>query len=327
MQVSYKLGKKSMKKIEIGQEKKDTFLSFQHHCTPDESKMVRLDMFLAENIEDHSRSSVRRFIQQGCVSINDKTVSKAGYLLKDNDCIEISLPAPLLPELQSCDVPFTIIDEQEDFLVINKPAGLMVHHAPSAPQEPTLVNGLLYRFQNFKTFNDTHRPGIVHRLDKNTSGLLLVARNQRAHRELSELFKDRKIQKTYLAIVSGHPDRQGTVIYPVGRHPHQRHKMACNGIASRHACTHFQVLSYYNDTTLLALKPVTGRTHQIRVHCAALGHGIIGDATYGEPSKLISRQALHAWKLLFEHKGKRYEYRASVPDDFKHALQQLHSAK
>lgn len=219
-------------------------------------------------------------------------------------------------------VDFGIVDQQPDFFVINKPAGLVVHPTQSALEEVTLVNGLLHRFAEFQGFEDKERPGIVHRLDKNTSGLMLIARNQKAQIELASMFKNRQIHKTYLALVSNHPPQKGTVDLPIGRHPHERHKMSTFGIEARPALTHYNVLKYYNDSTLIAANIVTGRTHQIRVHCAAIGHGLIGDATYGVSSKLIDRQALHAWKISFEYKGKLHEYTQPVPDDFKNALKQ-----
>jgi 23S rRNA pseudouridine1911/1915/1917 synthase len=173
----------------------------------------------------------------------------------------------------------------------------------------------------------SERPGIVHRIDKNTSGLLLVARNLQAHNLLSALFKERKIQKTYLAVVNGVPPASGRIDLPVGRHPTERHKMSTKGIEARPALTFFTVEQQLNDASLLAVRIVTGRTHQVRVHCAAIGHGLLGDDVYGVKSPFIDRQALHAWQIQFSYKGQDFSFQAPLPDDMQDLLTALAGTK
>lgn len=283
----------------------------------------RLDKFLHSNFPDYSRSYFQQLIHDGVVLINNRKVTKSGTVLKPNDIVTFYFPPPPSYKATPRKIDFQVIDEQPDFLVINKPAGLLVHAAHTASQEPTLVDGLLHIFSELRDFNDTQRPGIIHRLDKDTSGLMLIARTIPAHFELSKIFKQRTIKKTYLAAVQGHPTKQGEIRLPIGRHPTQRHKMTHYGIASREAATLYHVLKYYDDVSLIAAQILTGRTHQIRVHCAALGHKLLGDATYGVPSPFISRQALHAWKLSFEYKGKHFNYTCPVPEDFSKLLHTL----
>jgi 23S rRNA pseudouridine1911/1915/1917 synthase len=301
-----------------------TFVYDQAGC---QDKKERLDLFLASQLSDHSRSSIKNLLQDRCVEVNGKVVRKAGAYLHQGDTIVVSIPKVSLDVSKAQKLDLDIIDLQDDFLVINKPAGLLVHNSQTNKDEVSLVNGLLYQFKEFEQFNDQQRPGIVHRLDKQTSGLIIVARNSQAMRELSALFKNRDIHKTYLAVVKGHPDKAGTVDFDIGRHRTQRHKMSHVSFNGRDAVTHYQVLAYYDDASLVAARPITGRTHQIRVHCAAIGHGILGDEVYGTRFDGMNRQALHAWKLSFVYKGKKYEYCARVPDDFKHLIVKLNKKK
>lgn len=276
----------------------------------------RLDKFLHEQFPHYSRSYFQQLIQSGIISLNKKPITKPSALIKPGDQITFFFPPPPAYKATPRKIDFQVIDEQPDFLVINKPAGLLVHAAHTTSVEPTLVDGLLHLFSELRDFNDSQRPGIIHRLDKDTSGLMLIARTIPAQFELSKLFKQRSIKKTYLAVVQGHPEKEGEIKLPIGRHPTQRHKMAHYGIASREATTFYKVLKYYDNAALLAARIVTGRTHQIRVHCAAMGHKMLGDATYGVKSPYINRQALHAWKLSFDYKGKHYSYTCPIPDDF-----------
>lgn len=283
---------------------------------------MRLDIFLHAVMPTHSRNYFQDLIKNGHVLINNAPMLKSNYSVKATDIITLTLknkewnlaPAP---------VPFGIIDEQEDFLVINKPAGLLVHHAASSPEEITLVNGLLHAYPDMQNTDSTQRPGIVHRIDKNTSGLLLVARNLEAQNTIAAMFKARQIEKTYLAVVDGVTPPSGKIDLPIGRHPTERHKMSTIGIESRSALSYFKVQEQFPAATLLEVRIVTGRTHQIRVHCAALGHGLLGDATYGVKSPLIDRQALHAWQMKFEYKGKAFSYQAPLPADIEKLLTAL----
>jgi 23S rRNA pseudouridine1911/1915/1917 synthase len=278
--------------------------------------IIRLDCYLRSLLEGFSRTYIQDLIDQGAVKVNGKVVHKSSIILKNNDIITI-LPKAKTYNVEPMPVPFEVIDQQEDFLVINKPAGLLVHQAHTNQETPTLVNGLLHYFNGFTEFNDAQRPGIVHRIDKDTSGLLLVARNVQAQYVLSEMFKNRMVKKTYLAVVHGNPNEQGSIDLPIGRSFKERHKMSHVGFCSRHALTHYHVLARYYDSALIAATIVTGRTNQIRVHCAAIGYPVLGDSVYGVKTPLIARQALHAWKLAFTYKNKQYTYYCPVPDDIK----------
>ena len=283
----------------------------------------RVDRFLSQYCEGCSRSYMQDLISSGFVRLNNIVLNKSNYKIKQGDNIEVSFPEVREASAVPKDVEFEIVDEQDDFVIINKPAGLIVHPAASDPEAVTLVHGLLYRFKELDSFDSKERPGIVHRLDKDTSGLLVVARNRQAQTTLSDMFKNRKVYKTYLAVVSGHPDREGTIDLPVGRHPVERHKMSHVSYEGREALTTYRVLAYYKDCSLVTATIHTGRTHQIRVHFAAIGHGLIGDVVYGKVSKIINRQALHAWKLSFEYLGCKYSYCVPVPEDFVDLLKSI----
>jgi len=290
-------------------------------CSDDALCGLRLDKFLFLHFPDYSRSYFQQLIEVGNVHVN-AAPSKPSYTIKKNDHVIIHFKAAAYAAVPM-PIDFTVVDENEDFIVVSKPAGLVVHHSPTAPDQPNLVSGLLHRFKEIAACNDSIRPGIVHRLDKDTSGLLLVARHQVACLKLSAMFKQRQVSKTYLAIVNGQPPAKGSIDFPIGRNVNERHKMSVGGICAREALTHYQVLAYYPSSALLAVKIVTGRTHQIRVHCASIGHSIVGDKTYGTTSSHISRQALHAWQLSFVWKNKQYSYTNSLPGDMKALLQKL----
>ena len=286
----------------------------------------RLDKILHDYFPDHSRSYFHQLIIDGIVSLNGKTAKKPSTSVKRGDTISFYYPPPPAYKATPRKIDFQVIDEQPDFLIINKPAGLLVHAASTSSQEVTLVDGLLHLFSELKDFDNKQRPGIIHRLDKDTSGLMIIARTISAQFELSKLFKQRSISKSYLAVVQGKPAHEGKIDLPIGRHPKHRHKMVHYGIASRDATTFYKVLKYYEKTALISAQIITGRTHQVRVHCAAIGHKMLGDLTYGVSTPHINRQALHAWKLSFEHKGKRYSYTCPVPKDFSHLLKTLHQS-
>lgn len=287
---------------------------------------MRLDSFLAAKIHDRTRSYFQKLVENEYITVNQRPCSKH-YKMKINDIVDITIPLPKKPNLEPQKMDFEIIDTQPDFLVINKPVGLTVHRSETALDEPTLINGLLYAFKEFKDFKNQDRPGIVHRLDKNTSGLLLVARNEIALSKLPPLFKERKIDKTYLAVIKGHPEPEGKIDLPIGRHTKDRIKMSHVSYAPRDALTYYKVLAYYKDCSLVSVKLVTGRTHQIRVHFAAIGHGLLGDPVYGVKSNLINRQALHSWKLAFTYKNKNYDYFCPIPQDLVKLLNKLKETK
>ncbi|MFC1854794.1 RluA family pseudouridine synthase [Candidatus Dependentiae bacterium] len=286
-------------------------------------KEKRLDQFLAETFPIYSRSYFQKLIKEDLVKIDGKPVKKAGQKIKPGYVVTVSFAAPKAIDLTPCKVDFEIVDIQPDFLIINKPTGLTVHPAASAPDETTLVHGLLHEFKEMKNFGKSERPGIVHRLDKNTSGLLIVARNEISQAKLSQMFQERKIKKHYKAVVCGHPVREGKIDIAIGRHPKLRHKMACNGTAMRSALTFFSVEKYFEDHSLLNIQIITGRTHQIRVHMAYEGHPIVGDPMYGKISKLIKRQALCAYKCSFEYDGQSFCYEIGLPMDIKKLMDKI----
>lgn len=285
----------------------------------------RLDAFLTlVNEGGHSRTVVATRIKAGDVTVDGKTITKPSFPVEEGQVVILNIPPPPVFDVVPTPVDFEVVAEEKDFLIINKPAGLSVHHSHTAPEDITLVHGLLHRYPEFASFEDHERPGIVHRLDKNTSGLLVVARNTPALTRLADLFKQRLVKKTYYAIAHGHADREGTIDEPIGRHPTLRHKMAVNGSAPREATTHFKAAAYYEGPyTLLEINLITGRTHQIRVHCASRGLPLVGDHLYGREHSLMKRQALHAGKLAFEYEGKQYSYERAMPTDMQSFIDRL----
>lgn len=288
---------------------------------------IRIDAYLFAQFPDYSRSYFQKLIKLGNVSVNNKPITKTSHLVKLNDTVEVLFSTPVELTVTAQAVDFEVIDDSNpEFLVINKPAGLVVHNSTTDPDGPSLVRGLLHRYPEFTAFNeDDIRPGIVHRLDKDTSGVILVARTVQAQILLANKFKDRAIHKTYLVLVEGNPEKEFTIDRPIGRHPVQRHKMSPNGLASRPAQTILKTTKYFEDAALLEATLITGRTHQIRVHLASHGNPVIGDSTYGKPSLLIKRQALHAWKIEFDYKDKNFSFSAPIPHDLKKALDKLNS--
>ena len=297
-------------------------------CNTPNFESTRIDKFLFGHFPELSRAYFQKMIDLDMVLVNSKTVKKNSYKLKKNDVILVSFPEEKQFDLSPKKVDFEIIDIQPDFIIIDKPAGLVVHPSQKTQvEETTLINGLLYQFQELKQFENSERPGIVHRLDKGTSGLLLVVRNPIALIKFSDLFKNRDIKKTYLTVVKGHPPKKGKIDYAIGRHPFKSHMMSHVGYNSKKALTYYEVLAYYKDCALVEVKIVTGRTHQIRVHFAAIGHKILGDDVYGCQSEFIERPALHAWKLSFEFKGEKFRYIKQVPKDIKNLLKNLKNPK
>lgn len=289
----------------------------------------RIDLFLASH-HGQSRTYFQELIASKHVFVNTALAKKPSLLLKQGDTVEVHFPS--LEEIKAAkavdpSLKIEIVFEHEDFLVINKPARLSVHAPSKNTNEGSLVDWLLSRFQELENVGSQERPGIVHRLDKDTSGLLLVARNRMAHELLSDMFKQRLIKKTYHAVVKGHPETAGAIDFPIARDAVHRIKMTHKSVAGRDAHTAYKVLHYFKDASLLELRPLTGRTHQLRVHCVALGYPILGDRLYGPSSKLIERQALHAFSLEFEYKGKSYFFSKEAPTDFAQLVCILHEQK
>ncbi|MBE6737101.1 MAG: RluA family pseudouridine synthase [Ruminococcaceae bacterium] len=293
----------------------------------DDSKGKRIDKFLSENIEDISRSQLATLIEEKSIFVNNNPVSKS-YKLNINDYIMVSVPEPVELEALPEDIPLDIIFEDEDIIVINKPKGMVVHPA-AGNYTGTLVNALLFHCKgNLSGINGVLRPGIVHRIDKNTSGLLVIAKTDLAHKSLSEQIKEHSMTREYRAIIYGHlKDIEGMVDAPIGRSSIDRKKMCVTDKNSKHAVTHYTVLEEFKDYSYVSCKLETGRTHQIRVHMAYIGHPLAGDDVYG-PKKVItelSGQCLHAIKLGFLHpKTQEYmEFNSELPEYFKKFLNKI----
>lgn len=263
----------------------------------------RLDKFVAEGCPGLSRTQAQKLIEDGEVTVNGDVV-KPGLKLAAGDRIKVRIPPVVATTIEPEVIPFGVLYENDDLLVIDKPAGLAVHPAPGHPSH-TLVNGILAYLSATPDTGDALRPGIVHRLDKDTSGLMLVAKNRQAHAELSRQFKSREVKKLYLALVSGKltPER-GVIEAALGRDPRNRKRMAVvDDDRGRAARTRYRVIRYLGNRSLLEIVTETGRTHQIRVHLAAIGHPVVGDTTYGPRQPAIPRQFLHAKRLGFHLPG------------------------
>ncbi len=282
----------------------------------------RLDAYLAQRVEGHTRSFIKNLIDAGDITVNGAAV-KSGYKPKAGDAVEIELPEPKAAEALPEDIPLEIIYEDEDIAVVNKPQGMVTH--PAAGNETgTLVNAALFCIGGLSGIGGVLRPGIVHRLDKDTSGLIIIAKNDAAHGELSALIKDRKLHKVYIALCHGNlKTDSGTIVTGIDRHPRDRKKMAVSP-AGREAITHYRVLKRYGKYTLVEFVIETGRTHQIRVHAKHIGHPVVGDEVYTKlkaPFKLEG-QLLHAQKLGFDHPitAERMELEAPLPPHFVRVL-------
>lgn len=291
-----------------------------------QSERVRIDVFVA-TIADVTRSRAAKLVTDGLVFINGKVASKSDKP-QAGDEVTVHLPDPqpydVLPQNLNLDIVF----EDDDLLVVNKPKGMVVHPA-AGNFENTLVNGLMYHCKDkLSGINGVLRPGIVHRIDKNTSGLLIVAKNDNSHNFLSEQIKEHSFTREYEAVVYGNVKQDsGTINAPIGRHPVKRKQMAVTSTASRNAVTHYEVIERFGDFTHLKLRLETGRTHQIRVHMAYLGHPVAGDDVYG-PKKVITSlggQCLHARKIGFIHPvtNEYFEFTSELPEYFNKFLKQL----
>lgn len=290
----------------------------------------RLDKFLTESLPEFSRSRIQGLIADGFVDVNGRAAKKAGQALEAGTTLTVRIPPPIPTALVAEEIPLDIIFENDDLLVVNKPAGMVVHPAAGHPSG-TLVNAVLGYDAELEGIGGEERPGVVHRLDKDTSGLILLAKNERAHRGLQDQFRLRQVEKSYLALVDGKPPTpSGRVEAHIGRDPKNRKRMAITSASKgREAISEYKTLESFKNHTLLEFHPLTGRTHQIRLHCAFLKCPIVGDAVYGRKnvSLPISRHFLHAYRLKIVLPGEKepHKFEAPIPGDLEQALRQLRS--
>ena len=293
-----------------------------------ENETKRLDIYISEAYKMLSRTAIKRLLEEEKIHVNGK-VEKSSYKVKNGDNIEIEIPDAKETKLEAQNIPVPVIYEDKDIIVVNKPKGMVVHPANGNP-DGTLVNAILAMCKgSLSGIGGEIRPGIVHRLDKDTSGLLIVAKNDEAHIKMSKQIQDRKVEKRYIALVRGNvPDDEATIDMPIARSKVDRKKMAVdkNG---KEAVTHFKILKRYGNYTLLEIKIDTGRTHQIRVHMSYIGYPVVGDSVYssGKNEFGIEGQMLHARYLKFKHPitGKELNLEAPLPEYFEKIIKQLES--
>jgi 23S rRNA pseudouridine1911/1915/1917 synthase len=291
-----------------------------------ENKGIRLDAYIASNLEGISRTNVKRLVEDGNITVNG-VKQKVSYKVQENDEIIIEIPEARELDIQAQDIPIEVVYEDKDIIVVNKPKGLVVHPA-NGNWDGTLVNAIMAICKDsLSGIGGEIRPGIVHRLDKDTSGLLIIAKNDEAHLNMSNQIKDREVKKIYYALVRGVvAENEATINMPIGRSNKDRKKMAVTR-DGKEAITHFKVLERFNKYTLLEVKIDTGRTHQIRVHLSEIGHPVIGDEVYsnGKNEFGIHGQLLHAKSLDFKHPitGKQMHLETDLPEEFQNVLQQL----
>lgn len=300
---------------------------------------LRLDVFLSQTDKDLSRSQAKRLIEEGDVLVEGKS-ARGSRLLKLGETVSLHKPPPVSPEIVPEDIPLDILYEDDSLIVVDKPPGMVVHPA-AGNYGGTLVNALQFHCRDLSGIGGVMRPGIVHRLDKGTSGLMVVAKSDEAHRHLSEQFKNRQVSKQYTALVHGNLRQdEGIVDAPVGRHPVERKKMSTKSRRGKEAITRWRVLERFGDFTLVEAKIDTGRTHQIRVHLSSLGHPVVGDSVYGGSKrtvetpemravvKKLTRQALHAGRLSFAHPvtGQEMTFESPLPEDMDEVIRYLRSA-
>lgn len=285
----------------------------------------RVDKWLSEVNGELSRSMLQRLLKEGKITVNGKPAAKS-YSVKPGDAVAVDVPEPAELDVVPENIPIEIVFEDEHLLVVNKPKGMVVHPA-AGNYSGTLVNALLYHCKGrLSSINGVIRPGIVHRIDKDTSGLLIVAKTDAAHTGLAEQIKVHTFTREYQAVVCGRlKEPCGTVDAPIGRHPVDRKKMCVTEKNSKEAKTEYTVLEEYSGYSYVKLKLFTGRTHQIRVHMAYIGHSVLGDEVYGKPSKWCKGQCLHAKRIGFVHPidGKYYEFDSELPDYFKFVLDKI----
>ena len=288
----------------------------------------RIDAFLARSApEALTRSAAQRLLEEGAVTLDGRPLKK-NHRTRAGDAIQVLLPDPEPVAILPQPIPLDVVYEDGDVIVVNKPVGMVVHPAPGHP-DGTLVNALLYHCgDSLSGINDQLRPGIVHRIDRDTSGLIIAAKNDRAHLALAAQLQDHTLARTYEAVaVGGFREDQGTVRAPIGRHPVDRKRMAVDPLHGRDAVTHWSVLTRFSGYTHLECRLETGRTHQIRVHLASIGHPLLGDTVYGskKPYPGLAGQCLHARRLMFRHPrtGEQAELECPLPDWFQAILQKL----
>lgn len=287
----------------------------------------RLDKVISAEEPSLSRSAAQKLIEDGAVTVNGKTAVKS-LKIKGGETVSVIIPDPVELKAVPQDIPVEIVYEDDELLVVNKPKGMVVHPAAGNPDK-TLVNALLFHCKGrLSSINGVVRPGIVHRIDKDTSGLLIVAKNDFSHSHLAEQIKEHSFTRIYKAVVIGKmPEEEGTVNAPLGRSRNDRKKQAVNGLNPRDAVTHYKVLEHFSGYDLCSFRLETGRTHQIRVHCAHLGHPVAGDFVYGPPKNSfgLDGQCLHAETIGFIHpKTNEYmEFSAPLPDYFINVLNKL----
>ncbi|MBQ1463325.1 MAG: RluA family pseudouridine synthase [Ruminococcus sp.] len=294
-------------------------------CEP-EAAGQRIDKYISDNIAQLTRSAVQGLISEGRITCGGKNVTKANMKLKGGETIEVSVPEPQPMDALPEDIPLDIVYEDADLLVVNKPKGMVVHPA-HGNWNGTLVNALLHHCgDSLSGINGVIRPGIVHRIDKDTSGLLIVAKNDRAHLHLAEQIKAHSFTREYETVAAGaFKEPEGTIDAPIGRHKTDRKKMCVTTENSRNAVTHYTLIKQYGGYAHLRLRLETGRTHQIRVHLSYIGHPVLGDAVYGKASRWVEGQCLHARKIGFIHPttGEYMEFTSPLPDYFTSVLAKL----
>ncbi|HYS44685.1 MAG TPA: RluA family pseudouridine synthase [Geobacteraceae bacterium] len=305
---------------------------------PADVEPERLDSFVARSLGQVTRSTVQKLIEEGLVTV-DGAIQKASLKLKGGELIAVRIPPPKAAEAVAEEIPVEILYEDGDLVVVNKPAGMVVHPG-AGTSSGTLVNALLAHCRDLSGIGGTLRPGIVHRIDKDTSGVLVVAKNDRAHQSLAGQFKEHTTKRVYLALVFGSPKAdKGKIESVIGRHPVDRKRMSGKSSRGKHAVTHWLVLGRYKGITLVRLKLETGRTHQIRVHLSEAGHPLVGDRVYGGSGRLagitdpklkmliraLDRQALHAKTLGFIHPttGSYLEFDTELPEDMARIIEYL----
>ena len=312
---------------------------------PETESGNRLDIFCAHKVDGHTRSHFTKLAAGGHITKDGKEL-KASYKVKPGDKIAIAMVAPPPLEAEPENLPLDIVYEDEYLLIVNKASGMVCHPA-AGNYEGTLINALLYHFSQLKDFSDKLRPGLVHRLDKDTSGLLVIAKNEQMLAKLQKMMKRRTIKREYAALVWGNmPQAEGTIDLPMGRSPSDRKVMKVYGVKPREAVTHYRTIKTFSIAELLKVQLETGRTHQIRVHLSYFGNPVVGDPTYGGRSKGVTRltgpkkqlglsllqtletQALHAKRLTFHHPvtNKEMSFNSKLPDDFQKAIDILESA-
>ncbi|HML38006.1 MAG TPA: RluA family pseudouridine synthase [Bacillota bacterium] len=293
----------------------------------EDMKGTRLDVVLSLVIEEASRSHLQKLIDIGRVEVNGDPAASKKYKVKVGDRIKVTIPEPVHLNVLPEDIPIDIVYEDEDVLVVDKPKGMVVHPA-AGNYTGTLVNAILYHCKTLSSINGVIRPGIVHRIDKDTSGLLMIAKNDAAHRSLAEQLSSHSITRAYRAVVyNNFQNDEGTVDAPIGRDPKNRLKMAVTAVNGKEAVTHYRVLQRFGSFTYIEARLETGRTHQIRVHMAHINHPLLGDAVYGPKKKAlgVETQMLHAKLLGFRHPrtGEYMEFDSPLPQEFAAVIKKL----